>query len=286
MTVTAPNEATNIFQEMPSEIMQTILIKAEASPSIARVSKRWNAEIHDITIRLFSFIAQDTRENLTDLQVQQAQDLFKQVAKKHLHFYPNEQPASYLQFPRISIPGYSTMIQEIELAKAQETIKFWGFLPGGQSHIDSERSIRPQLSDIDLARDLSDWITKTPEVQQLGCLNLRNKELRYVPPEIGQLTDLFMLSLSRCPIDILPKEIGNLKRLFKLDLNQTKLVEIPPITLFTLGILDISGSPLEASGELRGFSERDGTNYWSENDSSPRIQLTFAGSMKVDCRVG
>ena len=59
-------------------------------------------------------------------------------------------------------------------------------------------------------------------------LDLSNKGLTILPPEIGKLTDLTELILSFNDLTTLPKEIQNLKKLKKLDLRFNQITEFPP----------------------------------------------------------
>jgi internalin A len=58
-------------------------------------------------------------------------------------------------------------------------------------------------------------------------LNLRNRGLTELPPEIGQLTRLQSLSLSFNKLAVLPPEIGQLTRLQTLDIQNNQLTLLP-----------------------------------------------------------
>ncbi len=58
-------------------------------------------------------------------------------------------------------------------------------------------------------------------------LNLANKDLNAIPPEIGQLEGLTFLNLANNPINSIPDEIGNLVNITTLALNASKLQNIP-----------------------------------------------------------
>jgi hypothetical protein len=48
-----------------------------------------------------------------------------------------------------------------------------------------------------------------------------------LPKEIGNLTNLYVLQISRCPLTVLPKEIGNLTNLYVLQISESRLTELP-----------------------------------------------------------
>lgn len=58
-------------------------------------------------------------------------------------------------------------------------------------------------------------------------LELKNKDLKELPEEIGLLTELKKLDLSQNELTCLPNEIGQLKRLQELNLAHNKLVTVP-----------------------------------------------------------
>ena len=61
----------------------------------------------------------------------------------------------------------------------------------------------------------------------LQLLNLSNNDIKDIPKEIGNLTDLQELDLSNNKIEEIPKEIGNLTNLLELNLNYNQIKEIP-----------------------------------------------------------
>ena len=48
-----------------------------------------------------------------------------------------------------------------------------------------------------------------------------------LPKEIGNLTNLYVLQISGCPLTVLPKEIGNLTNLYVLQISESRLTELP-----------------------------------------------------------
>ena len=57
----------------------------------------------------------------------------------------------------------------------------------------------------------------------LKKLDLTGNNLKTIPPEIGQLTELKTLNLGKNPITSLPDEIANLSNLNTLNLKDTNL---------------------------------------------------------------
>ena len=59
-------------------------------------------------------------------------------------------------------------------------------------------------------------------------LDLSNKQISLLPPEIGDLSNLRRLELGFNKLTVLPSEIGNLKNLIWLGVRQNQLTELPP----------------------------------------------------------
>ena len=64
-------------------------------------------------------------------------------------------------------------------------------------------------------------------------LNLNNKDfgkegIKILPPEIGKLTELRVLTVNDNDLTLLPKEIFNLKKLIILEIKNNNLVSLPP----------------------------------------------------------
>jgi Leucine-rich repeat (LRR) protein len=94
-------------------------------------------------------------------------------------------------------------------------------------------------------------------------LNLRFAPLFYLPPEIGNLTNLTHLYLPITDLTTLPKEIGNLVNLKELDLSGNYLTTVPKEigNLRNLTKLNLSGNSLTTLPEeitnLTGLEEFD-----------------------------
>ncbi|MCK5523442.1 MAG: leucine-rich repeat domain-containing protein [Thiomargarita sp.] len=79
-------------------------------------------------------------------------------------------------------------------------------------------------------------------------LELSNKGLTELPPEIAQLVNLQVLYLSRNQLTALPPEIAQLVNLQWLEINENKLTALPPkfVQLVNLQRLEINGNQLTA----------------------------------------
>jgi len=65
------------------------------------------------------------------------------------------------------------------------------------------------------------------ELYNRKALNLSFNEIKEIPKELGNLTNLVMLELNDNEIEEIPKELGNLSNLIFLYLNNNKIKEIP-----------------------------------------------------------
>lgn len=92
-------------------------------------------------------------------------------------------------------------------------------------------------------------------------LDLSNKQLTSLPPEIGELTNLANLDLSRNQLTSLPPEIGKLTNLIRLNLSRNQLTSLPPeigklrnLKYLYLGINQLASLPPEI-GDLTNLNE-------------------------------
>jgi Leucine-rich repeat (LRR) protein len=90
-------------------------------------------------------------------------------------------------------------------------------------------ALRRQQKSLDLSN--KKLTALPPEIGQLTGprhLDLKGNQLTALPPEIGQLTALQRLNLNANQLTALPPEIGQLTALQRLDLNANQLTALPP----------------------------------------------------------
>ncbi len=99
--------------------------------------------------------------------------------------------------------------------------------------------------------------------KEQGSLDLSGLALTTLPPEIGQLTALSMLSLSYNQLITLPPEIGQLTMLTNLDLHSNRFTTLPPeigkltaLTMLDLRINRLTTLPPEI-GKLTALTKLD-----------------------------
>uniref|UniRef100_A0A6N2MXS8 Protein kinase domain-containing protein n=1 Tax=Salix viminalis TaxID=40686 RepID=A0A6N2MXS8_SALVM len=98
-------------------------------------------------------------------------------------------------------------------------------------------------------------MTILSEISGIKCLtklSVCHFSIRYLPPEIGCLSNLEYLDLSFNKIKILPKEITCLNALISLTVSNNKLVKVPSslLSLQRLESLDLSSNRLTSLGSL------------------------------------
>ena len=95
-------------------------------------------------------------------------------------------------------------------------------------------------------RELLEIINKAKETK-IPSLDLSNIGIEELPPEIGQLTHLTVLSLSQNQLTHVPKELGNLSNLTVLSLSENQLTSVPSKlgNLSSLTVLSLSQNQLK-----------------------------------------
>ncbi len=92
-----------------------------------------------------------------------------------------------------------------------------------------ENAAKKELTELDLRNNqLRELPPEIGQLTSLTELDLRNNQLSELPPEIGQLTSLAELSLNNNQLRVLPPEITQLNNLIWLYLYGNKLRELPP----------------------------------------------------------
>ena len=88
---------------------------------------------------------------------------------------------------------------------------------------------------------------KGKTIKQVRKLNLSGKNLKFIPDNVYQYTNLEKLDLSKNRIEIIPKEILKLRKLRTLDLafNQIKNLQSAVFQLPKLRILNLHGNQIK-----------------------------------------
>ena len=111
------------------------------------------------------------------------------------------------------------------------------------------------------ASEIRKWMAcsdNAPYLQRITHLHLYGKGLKYIPPEIGQLTQLQVLCLNENEISEIPPEICHLAQLQSLYLSNNQIREIPPEIrhLAQLGSLGLEGNLItEIPAEIRHLAQ-------------------------------
>lgn len=103
-------------------------------------------------------------------------------------------------------------------------LTFWESLPGGKQFLLQNPDLRTG-SPLELKQALSTWIIAN--CADITNLDLSNKQITALPPEIGLLTQLTRLDLSKNQLTTLPPTIGNLIRLQSLSVWNNQLATLP-----------------------------------------------------------
>lgn len=81
----------------------------------------------------------------------------------------------------------------------------------------------------DLTADMSTWEGVATNAEgNVTYLNLQDKNISFIPPQINRLTELYDLILNNNQISEIPVEIGQLNKLAYLDLAVNNLTSLPP----------------------------------------------------------
>jgi Leucine-rich repeat (LRR) protein len=113
------------------------------------------------------------------------------------------------------------------------------------------------------------------KLKNLKYLDLGGLQIKNLPPEIGQLSELISLALFSSDIEYLPSEMGQLKKLIRLDLSNNRLKSLPIEIgqLKKLIRLDLSNNRLKSLPIEIGQLENLVYLGLGENDSLDLITL-------------
>ncbi|WP_052435934.1 leucine-rich repeat domain-containing protein [Neochlamydia sp. EPS4] len=224
------------IESLPNELLLPIL-EACAVPSLFSVCKRWHhllatevmpplykqigkvhapcrdvkeqALIVDKIYKLEEKLSEAAKVNAIFRQIF---TLAKSLAPAELEFKWKTQEKRYF-----TLANYASYLIDIN------RLLMWKALPGGAEYLSQEKiKYLPLEKQGELLRD---WIEEN--CKNITMLDLSKKGLTYLPPEIGQLSDLQTLSLNQNQLTSLPTEIGQLSQLQKLYLSQNQLTSLP-----------------------------------------------------------
>ncbi len=200
----------NYLTTLPPELLLDILSRI-GDPTISSVSKLFKELSDHITttelLQIWKYLhpGQEFSDD-SDLEAVKAiyHNIFQRVPQNAVG-----------GTPRVSLERFK------ETDNINDTLTFWRELPGGAPHV-TQQNFRG-LSLADIRAQLSTWM----QGNNIQVLELREKSLRYLPPEIGNLANLQILNLSGNQLTMLPKEIGNLANLMELNLQGNQLTGLP-----------------------------------------------------------
>ncbi|KIC77270.1 hypothetical protein DB41_CN00010, partial [Neochlamydia sp. TUME1] len=223
------------IESLPNELLLPIL-EACVVPSLFSVCKRWHHLLgSEVMPSLYKKIAQlhfpkgnaGTQRTLMLAKVYQLEpgltstekvyQVFKQVFTLAKSISPLEFKEKIEEKRGLTLANYSSYLLNIN------RLLLWKKLPGGEEYLSRE-----EIKHLPLEKKgglLRDWIEEN--CKNITVLALSNAGLTYLPPEIGQLSQLQKLFLTQNQLTALPTEIGQLSQLQVLNLNQNQLIVLP-----------------------------------------------------------
>ncbi|BBI16551.1 leucine-rich repeat domain-containing protein [Neochlamydia sp. S13] len=130
---------------------------------------------------------------------------------------PTEFEGNIKESQAFTLSNYSSYLLNIN------RLLFWQKLPGGTDYLS-----QPQIIALSLKKKgelLTQWIKE--HSKNIINLNLDGVGLTFLPPEIGQLSQLIALGLGDNHLTIIPPEIGQLSHLQALGLSNNQLTALP-----------------------------------------------------------
>ncbi|MCK4934194.1 MAG: hypothetical protein KAR79_01275 [Simkaniaceae bacterium] len=206
---------TGAISSFPAEILQNIL--RDGDPCVTSlVSKAWNIQTQEVVkrelLRVFQYL------NLGQ-PYPTALAAIKEIYRQTLNSVPQD-IAPHL--PRVS---FERFIESEKAVKIRDTLAFSKRLPKGKDYVEKQNFDELPLEVI--RERLSSWIEENPDLKALTSLDLSMLELRYLPPEIGLLTNLTKINLIIDQLTAFPPEIILLTNLTDLDLAVNPLTALP-----------------------------------------------------------
>ncbi len=130
------------------------------------------------------------------------------------------------KFEKLGLPSYRSIGQFFELVEARNLLRMAAKMrgPGPFVGLEDETAV----TTLQIAESIRKMFSESQaNLQTFNELNLIDRNLTLLPPEIGQLEALTTLDLANNHLVSLPKEIGQLKNLTHLDLYDNLLTKPP-----------------------------------------------------------
>ncbi|WP_052435968.1 F-box protein [Neochlamydia sp. EPS4] len=229
-----PISSTSI-ESLPNELLLPIL-EACVVPSLFSVCKRWHhlldseampslykkiAQLHfpkkNATTQRTLMLAKVYQLNPGLTSTEKVYQVFKEVFTLAKSLSPLEFKWKTEEKRGLTLANYSSYLLNIN------RLLLWKKLPGGEEYLSRE-----EIKHLPLEKKgelLRDWIAEN--CGNITALDLYKVGLTYLPPEIGQLSQLQTLDLGENQLTALPAEIGQLSQLQELYLNQNQLTSLP-----------------------------------------------------------
>ncbi|WP_202965050.1 leucine-rich repeat domain-containing protein, partial [Neochlamydia sp. EPS4] len=222
------------IESLPNELLLPIL-EACVVPSLFSVCKRWHHLLaSEVMPRLYKQIGKmhvpqgNVREQALIVdriykleeklsKAAKVNAIFRQIFTLAKSFSPLEFKWKTEEKRGLTLANYSSYLLNIN------RLLLWKKLAGGEEYLSRE-----EIKHLPLEKKgelLRDWIEEN--CKDLTSLNLSGASLTYLPPEIGQLSQLRRFYLSQNQLTSLPAEIGQLSNLLHLNLNQNQLTALP-----------------------------------------------------------
>ncbi|BBI17659.1 leucine-rich repeat domain-containing protein [Neochlamydia sp. S13] len=231
-----PSSSTTI-EHLPNEILVPIL-KACASPPLFSVCRRWyyllanevmpsfykqigKVHVPQGNIEEQSLILEKIYKLEEELsETAKVDAIFKQTFALASSLSPLELEFKWITEEKryFTLANYSSYLLNINRLLMCKRI------PDGYRYLNQEAIKYLPLKE--KGKLFSNWIERYGK--DITSLNLRGIGLTFLPPEIGQLSQLQKLDLNNNQLTTLPAEIGQLSQLKELKLEKNQLASLPP----------------------------------------------------------
>nr|NGY95356.1 hypothetical protein [Neochlamydia sp. AcF84] len=226
--------ASTSIESLPNELLLPIL-EACIVPSLFSVCKRWHHLLAtEVMLPLYKQIGKvhvpqgNVKEQALIVdRIYKLKEKLSEAAKINAIFrriFTLASSLSLLEFKwKTEEKKYFTLANYSSYLLNINRFLLWKKLPGGEAYLSRE-----EIKHLPLEKKgelLRDWIEEN--CKNITTLNLCGAGLTYLPPEIGQLSQLQTLKLNQNQLNTLPGEIGQLSKLARLYLYQNQLTTLP-----------------------------------------------------------